>query len=276
MPDHETAPTFDLQSHSTYSDGALPPAAVVDAAREAGVQVLALTDHDTVDGVGEAVSAAGDIRVIPAVELSSVHGTHEDLHILGYGLDHTDPTLLATLADFRQDRIRRIHAMAENLRALGFTIDPARLRHDSPGRPHLAAALLDDNDLDLTNNEVFAQYLVPGTPTYVARSRPTVEQAIAVIHAAGGLAVWAHPYWDVEQADGALREFASYGIDGVEVFYATHTEEQTRQLYALARELGLITTGSADFHGPAHDHFNRFRAFDLHGLEPDLGRLGLD
>ncbi len=276
MPDHETAPTFDLQSHSTYSDGALAPAEVVEAARTAGVQVLALTDHDTVDGVGEALSAAGDIRVIPAVELSSVHGTHEDLHILGYGLDHTDPTLLATLADFRQDRIRRIHAMAENLRALGFTIDPARLRHDSPGRPHLAAALLADNDLGLTKDEVFARYLVPGTPTYVARSRPTVEQAIEVIHAAGGLAVWAHPYWDVEQADGALREFASYGIDGVEVFYATHTEQQTRQLYALARELGLITTGSADCHGPAHDHFNRFRAFSLHGLEPDLGRLGLD
>jgi predicted metal-dependent phosphoesterase TrpH len=276
MADHQTAPTFDLQSHSTCSDGALSPAEVVQRAREAGVRVLALTDHDTVDGVPEALSAAGDVRVIPAVELSSVHGTHEDLHILGYDLDHTDPTLLATLADFRDDRIRRIHAMADKLRALGFTIDPTRLEHDSPGRPHLAAALLEDNDLQLSKDEVFARYLIPGTPTYVARSRPTVEQAIAVIHAAGGLAVWAHPYWDVEQAEDALREFVAYGLDGVEVFYATHTEEQTRQLYALARELGLITTGSADFHGPAHEHFNRFRAFSLHGLEPDLGRLGLD
>lgn len=276
MPDHQTAPTFDLQSHSTYSDGALPPAEVVELARNAGVQVLALTDHDTVDGVTEALSAAGDIRVIPAVELSSVHGDFEDLHILGYGLDHTDPALLATLADFRQDRIRRILAMADELRALGFTIDPARLRHDAPGRPHLAAALLEDNDLELTKNEVFAKYLVPGTPTYVARSRPTVQQAIEVIHAAGGLAVWAHPYWDVERADEALREFASYGLDGVEAFYVTHSEAQTRHIYALARELGLLTTGSADFHGPAHDHFNRFRAFSLHGLEPDLGRLGLD
>jgi predicted metal-dependent phosphoesterase TrpH len=106
--------------------------------------------------------------------------------------------------------------------------------------------------------------------------RPTVQQAIEVIHAAGGLAVWAHPYWDVAQAEDAVREFASHGLDGVEVFYATHTEQQTRQLYALARELGLMTTGSADFHGPAHDHFDRFRAFSLYGLEPDLGRLGLD
>lgn len=276
MPDHQTAPTFDLQSHSTYSDGTLPPAEVVKLAREAGVEVFALSDHDTVDGVAEAASAAADMRLIPAVELSSVHGTYEDLHILGYGIDHTDPALRATLADFRQDRIRRIHAMADRLRELGFTIDPKRLEHDSPGRPHLAAALLEDNDLQLSKNEVFARYLVPGTPTYVGRSRPTVEQAIEVIHAAGGLAVWAHPYWDVAEAEQALREFASDGLDGVEAFYITHDEAQTRQLHALARELGLITTGSADFHGPAHDHFNRFRAFDLYGLEPDLGRLLAD
>lgn len=276
MPDVKTAPTFDLQSHSTYSDGTLAPAEVVKRAREAGVQLLALTDHDTVDGVDEALSAAGDMRLLPAVELSSVHGTYEDLHILGYGIDHTDATLRATLADFRQDRIRRILAMAEKLREAGFTIDPKRLEHEAPGRPHLAAALLEDNDLDLSKNEVFAQYLVPGTPTYVGRSRPTVQQAIDVIHAAGGLAVWAHPYWDVEEAEAALREFAGYGLDGVEAFYITHDEAQTRQLHALARELGLITTGSADFHGPTHDHFNRFRAFSLHGLEPDLGRLLAD
>ena len=276
MPSRQTAPTFDLQSHSTYSDGTLPPTEVVKRAQAAGVELFALTDHDTVDGVDEALSAAGDMRVVPAVELSSVHGTYEDLHILGYGLDHTDPTLRATLADFRQDRIRRILAMAEKLREAGFTIDPARLEHEAPGRPHLAAALLEDNDLQLSKDEVFAQYLVPGTPTYVGRSRPTVQQAIEVIHAAGGLAVWAHPYWDVEQAEHALREFAGYGLDGVEAFYITHDEAQTRQLHALALELGLITTGSADFHGPTHDHFNRFRAFDLHGLEPDLGRLLAD
>ena len=276
MPTDETAPTFDLQSHSIYSDGTLPPAEVVKRAREAGVEVFALSDHDTVDGVDEALSAAADMRVIPAVELSSVHGTYEDLHILGYGIDHRHPQLRATLADFRQDRIGRILAMAEKLREAGFTIDPKRLEHDAPGRPHLAAALLEDNDLNLSKNEVFARYLVPGTPTYVGRSRPSVQQAIDVIHAAGGLAVWAHPYWDVEQAEQALREFAGYGLDGVEAFYITHDEAQTRRLHALARELGLITTGSADFHGPTHDRFNRFRAFNLHGLEPDLGRLLAD
>ena len=273
MTGQQTAPTFDLQSHSTYSDGTLPPAEVVKRAEQAGVRLFALTDHDTVDGVAEALSAAGDTRVIPAVELSAVHGAYEDLHILGYGLDHTDPQLLATLEDFRADRARRIHAMADNLRARGFTIDPGRLRHDSPGRPHVATALLEDNALSMTRDEVFSAYLVPGTPTYVARARPTVAEAIEVIHRAGGLAVWAHPYWDVDRAADALREFTGYGLDGVEAFYVTHTEAQTRELYALARQLRLITTGSTDFHGPAHDHFNRFLGFDLHGLEPDLGRL---
>jgi len=273
VPEPKTVPAFDLQSHSTYSDGALAPAEVVARAAAAGVEILALTDHDTVDGVPEALAAATDLKLIPAVELSSVHGEHEDLHILGYGLDHTDPELLATLADFREDRIRRIFAMAERLRETGFTVDPSRLEHPSPGRPHLADALFADNPIDLTRNDLFAAYLVPGAPTYVARSRPTVKEAIEVIHRAGGLAVWAHPYWDVDQAEFALREFASTGIDGVEAFYVTHTEAQTRHLHALARELGLITTGSTDFHGPAHDHFNRFLGFELYDLEPDLGRL---
>jgi predicted metal-dependent phosphoesterase TrpH len=125
----------------------------------------------------------------------------------------------------------------------------------------------------MSADEAFARYLVPGTPTYVARQRPTVEEAIEVIHAAGGLAVWAHPYWDVDQAEHALRGFAAQGLDGVEAFYVTHSEEQTRHLHAIARELGLITTGSTDFHGPEHPHFNRFRGFALYGLEPYLGPL---
>src|SRR3954447_15545353 len=271
MAEVKTVPAFDLQAHSLHSDGALSPAEVVECAGAAGVELFALTDHDTVDGVAEAIAHAA-MKVIPAVELSSVHDGHEDLHILGYGIDHTDPQLLATLQDYRDDRIRRIHAMAENLRALGFDLDPAYFDRPAPGRPHLAAALTAAGAPG-TRDELFAPYRVPGTPTSVGRSRPTVQEAIDVIHRAGGLAVWAHPYWDVEHAEATLRTFASAGIDGVEAFYVTHTEEQTRHLYQLAGELNLITTGSTDFHGPAHEHFNRFRGFELYGLEPDLGRL---
>jgi predicted metal-dependent phosphoesterase TrpH len=284
MAFEQTPPTFDLQSHSTHSDGALAPAEVVGRAADAGVTLLALTDHDSVDGVPEALDAARvkNIAIVPAAELSSVHGAHEDLHILGYALDHTDSTLLDALEDFRADRIRRIFAMADRLRELGFELDDAPFRlHAAPGRPHIADALLAhpanarrlrDEGID-GKNALFGAYLVPGAPGYVRRSRPTVVQAIDVIHAAGGLAVWAHPYWDLDEPLETLREFADLGIDGVETFYPSFSAEQTAQLHAVARRRGLLTTGSTDFHGPAHEHFNRFRGFELYGLEPDLGRL---
>jgi 3',5'-nucleoside bisphosphate phosphatase len=285
-------PTFDLQSHSIHSDGALPAADVIAHAAAAGVQLVALTDHDTVDGVGEARAAAAEhgIAFSPAAELSAVHGAYEDLHILGYELAVEDPDLLALLHDFRGDRARRIEAMAVRLRELGFELDDtplaARREAGKPiGRPHLADAVLQHpgNAARLAaegidgRDALFPPYLVPGAAAYVARSRPTVAQAIEVIHAAGGVAVWAHPFWDLDHVDEALATldtFAAAGLDGVECFYAAHGSEETHVLHAAARERGLLTTGSADFHGPAHERFNAFRAFDLHGLEPDLGPIG--
>src|SRR3954451_12772619 len=169
MADLKTVPAFDLQAHSVHSDGTLSPADVVSRAAAAGVELFALTDHDTVDGVAEALAHA-PVKVIPAVELSSVHDGHEDLHILGYGIDHTDPQLLATLQDYRDDRIRRIHAMAENLRALGFDLDPAYFDRPAPGRPHLAAALTAAGAPG-TRDELFATPPVPPPPPPPARRR---------------------------------------------------------------------------------------------------------
>jgi predicted metal-dependent phosphoesterase TrpH len=286
MDDLETAPTFDLQAHSTCSDGALAPAEVVQRAAAAGVRLLALTDHDTVAGVSEALAAstAFDMTVVPAAELSAVHGGHEDLHILGYGLDHAGPHLLARLEDYRGDRARRIHAMADRLRELGWQLDESHLRRETLGRPHLAEALLSHpgNAQRLSaegidgKNALFPKYLVPGAIAYVPRSRPTVPEAIELIHASGGVAVWAHPFWDLDdpaETLATLDEFAAAGMDGVEAFYATHTEDQTRLLYAAARERDLLTTGSTDFHGPGHERFDRFRGFALYGLEPVLGPI---
>jgi predicted metal-dependent phosphoesterase TrpH len=285
-------PDFDLQSHSLESDGALAPADVVASAAAAGMRLMALTDHDTVDGVAEALAAAREhgLRCSPAAELSSVSGEFEDLHVCGYELRHDDPELRATLADFRADRGRRIWAMADRLEELGFALDRsellAREQAGAPlGRPHLADAVLAHpaNAPKLRaegidgKDTLFPPYLVPGATAYVARSRPSVEDAIEVIHAAGGVAVWAHPFWDVaepETALAALDRFTAAGLDGVEVFYAAHDEQQTRLLYAAARERGLLATGSSDFHGPAHDRFDRFGGFSLHGLEPVLGPIG--
>src|SRR5215211_1052449 len=290
QPAH-VAPDFDLQSHSLESDGALAPAEVVARAAASGIRLMALTDHDTVDGVPEALRAARHhgLRCSPAAELSAVSGEFEDLHVCGYELRHDDRELRATLADFRADRGRRIWAMAARLEELGFALDRAELvareRAGAPlGRPHLADAVLAHpanagklraEGID-GKDTLFPPYLVPGAVAYVARSRPTVEEAIDVIHAAGGVAVWAHPFWDIgDRATvlAAIERFAAAGLDGVEVFYATHDEEQTRILHRATRERGLLATGSADFHGPAHERFSRFGAFQLYGLEPDLGPI---
>jgi predicted metal-dependent phosphoesterase TrpH len=284
-----TAPTFDLQSHSTCSDGALAPAAVVAAAAAAGVKLLALTDHDTVDGVDEALKAASEhgIELVPAVELSTVDDLGEDFHVLGYDIDHADPALAALLRTWRADRANRIERMAQRLCDAGLAPDrdelDARLAAGRPlGRPHLAAAAVAAHrerlePMGLAEPSAFLEaYLLPGCPAYCRRVTPTVLEAIDAIHAAGGVAVWAHPFWDLSQPSDvheALTRFAAAGMDGVETFYTTHDREQTLLLSSLADELGLLKTGSADFHGPEHRRFSRFAAFDLHGCEPKLGPI---
>jgi predicted metal-dependent phosphoesterase TrpH len=284
-----SAPTFDLQSHSRHSDGALAPAEVVGRAKAAGVELLALTDHDSVDGVDEALAAADGIRVVPAVEISAVHGADGDLHLLGYLLDHHDATLGERLRAARADREKRAKEMGARLLELGFKVfdKPLAKRHaegKSIGRPHLAAAVLAHkrNRRRLEEEGIgdvgafIEAYLTPGAPGFVPRRRPTVAEAIEWVHDAGGVAVWAHPFWDVAdpaEATRTLEAFAEQGVDGVEAFYPTHSADQARLLAERADRLQLITTGSSDFHGPEHAQFNAFRAFDLYGIEPNLGPL---
>jgi predicted metal-dependent phosphoesterase TrpH len=286
-------PTFDLQSHSTSSDGTLPPADVVARAAAAGVELLALTDHDTVDGVAEALDAARRtprLRLVAATELSSIDGDHDDLHILGYGVDHTDATFLATLERFRADRGARAQRMADALEhECGLALDRAPLQARRAaglpiGRPHLARAAFDhpDNAARVAAEgladfgQLLEAYLIPGAPAYRRRTTPTVAEAIQAIHAAGGVAIWAHPFWDVDAPHdviAAIDRFQACGLDGVEAFYITHTREETLIAARACAERGLLATGSADFHGPDHPRFNAFRAFELHGLAPALGPI---
>jgi len=286
MPD---APTFDLQSHSLHSDGHLPAAEVVERAAAAGVELLALSDHDTVDGVDEALAAAQrcGIRVTPATELSSIDGEYDDLHVLGYGLDHHDTTLLERLVEFRADRDARAGRMTLALQEIGFAVDEtlldARRAAGKPiGRPHLAQAVIahPDNAQRLRDegtddvSPFIVAYLIAGKPGFRGRTLPTVQEAIGVIHDAGGVAIWAHPFWDVERpedVEGAIERFAGFGVDGVEAFYVTHTEAQTQFAVDACEQRGLLTTGSSDFHGPDHKLFSRFRAFELFGRTPNLG-----
>jgi hypothetical protein len=284
-------PSFDLQSHSTQSDGALPPSEVVRAAADAGVELLALSDHDTVGGVDEALAAADEagIELVPTSELSALYENYEDYHVLGYRIDHRSPVVLEALEDFRADRDARAQAMGVRLGELGFAVDDElldeRRRSGKPiGRPHLAAAVLADvNNAERLEREgidevggLIANYLISGKPGYMPRTRPTVPEAIELIHSVGGVAVWAHPFWDVDGVDDVLRllaDFSAAGLDGVEVFYPSHTEAQVNALADAADARGLLMTGSSDFHGPQHKLFSSFRAFELYGREPRLGPI---
>jgi predicted metal-dependent phosphoesterase TrpH len=264
--------SIELQSHSTVSDGQLEPAQVVERAAEAGVTTLALTDHDAIAGVPAAVEAAGrlGIELVPAIEMSCVHEYAEDLHICGYWIDleKIEPACVRA----QEERRNRAGEIVENLRGFGFelTLEDA-IREaggaDSIGRPHIARAAGATGDL----GPFFEEYLVPGAKAFVPRRWPDAAQAIAIIHEAGGVAVIAHPYWDISapgEVDDLIR---SLGADGVETFYPTHSEEQTKHLLELCAELDLIPTASSDYHGPTHKTFAKFGAYETYGLgEPQV------
>ena len=284
-------PTFELQSHSLYSDGELAPAAVVQAAAEAGVELLALTDHDSVGGVGEASEAArgSGVGFVTGVEISTIYADVADLHILGYCIDTSNEPLRRRLEQSRADRESRAGRMIDALRELGFVVDEGRLAERTAagktvGRPHIAEAVMAHPanaeriaaEGHASASAFLVAYLIEGRPAFRPRAAPSVPEAIELIHGAGGLAVWAHPFWDIPAPARVLEtlaEFKGMGIDGVEAFYVTHTQEQTELLVKRSEELHLLITGSSDFHGPNHRQFNRFRAFDTHGLEPRLGRI---
>ncbi len=285
-------PTFDLQSHSLHSDGALEPRDVVASAAQAGVELLALSDHDTVDGVQEAIDASSGlgVSVVPAVEISSVDRDQQDLHVLGYLVDHSDSVLRDRLRAWRQDREHRAAAMGAALRELGYELDESELTRRKAegkpiGRPHLADAVVRHpaneqrlREEGLAERSAFLEaYLIDGKPAFKPRTTPTVAESIGAIHDAGGVAVWAHPFWDVADPAEVLTtidRFRDWGLDGVECFYATHTREQAELLADRTAELGLLSTGSSDFHGPAHKLFSKFRAFSTYGHEPALGPIG--
>lgn len=289
---NQSPPTFDLQSHSDQSDGALGPSEVVRLAAQAGVQLLSLTDHDSVAGVAEAREAGArrQLRIVSGVEISALDTNHGDLHILGYLVDEHDHLLHERLKEFRSERESRAEAMADAIRQLGFELDDRALRRraaekKSIGRPHLAqAAVSHPANAErlaregITDPSAFlVAYLIDGAPAYRPRAAPSVREAIETIHDAGGVAIWAHPFWDVNdpaEVLAAVERFRAVGMDGVECFYATHDRSQTELLADCCEQLNLLSTGSSDFHGPDHRDFSHFRAFSTYGRTPNLGPLG--
>jgi hypothetical protein len=248
---------IDLHTHSTASDGSYRPAEVVRLAREGGLAAVALTDHDTVDGLPEAVTAGEEfgVEVIPGVEISAQFpgGT---MHILGLFVDYLNGRLDERLAVLKQARIDRNPRIIAKLNALGIPITMARVNQISGGgqvgRPHIARALMEAGYVqDLQG--AFDKYLGWHKPAYVSKFRFPPDQALAMIREAQGIPVLAHPFTLGLGSAYALRnlviELKGLGLAGLEVYYSEHTPEQEGLYLKLARELDLQISGGSDFHG---------------------------
>lgn len=250
-------PLVDLHTHSTASDGSLSPTEVVRLAKARGLAAIALTDHDTIEGLAEAVAAGHELglEVIPGVEISARH-PHGSMHILGYFLDWQSPLLAQRLAVLQRARADRNPQIIAKLNALGIPLTLAQVEAVSGGgqvgRPHIARALWEAGYVG-SIQEAFDIYLGNEGKAYVSKFRFPPAEAIAMIREAGGVAVLAHPFTlnpaDVAELRALLEELAGLGLAGVECFYPEHTPEQEALYLALAKELNLAVSGGSDFHG---------------------------
>lgn len=247
---------IDLHLHTTHSDGSLRPSEVLALAQKAGVTALAITDHDIVDGIPEALETGArlGIEILPGVEISSFDGKSE-LHILGYCINWQDETLLGRLATLRKSRHRRNPLIIERLQALGLELTYDEVRSlagtESVGRPHIARLLMEKGYVT-SAKEAFDRYLAEGRPGYVARELPTPAEAISWIRNARGVAVLAHPTWVKESTEtlpAFIRALKDNELGGMEVHYSTHTKQQTAKFLELTKQFGLLVTGGSDFHG---------------------------
>jgi 3',5'-nucleoside bisphosphate phosphatase len=247
---------IDLHLHTTHSDGSLSPTEVIQLAHKANVTALAITDHDIVTAIPEAMAAGIDlgIEIVPGVEISSSMGSSE-LHILGYCINWQDSELNRRLASLRESRHTRNPQIIERLRSLGLDVTYEEVRTlagtESVGRPHIARLLMDKRYVT-SAKDAFDRYLAEGRPAYVARELPQPADAIAWIRAAGGVAVLAHPTWAKVPGEGLitlLTTLKDEGLGGIEVHYSTHTKKQTTEYLDLAKRLNVLVTGGSDFHG---------------------------
>lgn len=265
----------DLHCHSNISDGWLPPAEVVRRAAANGVELLALTDHDEVRGLDEAIEAAREVglRFVPGVEIS-VSFRGETVHVVGLGVDHRDPVLLDGLAQVRRGRDERAKRMSDALAAIGIpgVLEGARQFARNPelvGRAHFARHLV-ASGLMPDVPTVFQHYLAKGKPGYVEHEWAKLEDAVAWIHAAGGIAVIAHPgryrYSDSD-LEALFDLFARCGGEAVEVVSGAHSEAEVLKFARLARRRGLLASRASDFHGADESPIDLGRC---EPLPPDL------
>jgi predicted metal-dependent phosphoesterase TrpH len=252
----------DFHAHSTFSDGTLTPTELIDEARRAGVGCLALTDHDDVAGIPEALEhgARLGVEVMPGVEISVSEGDGaRQMHVLGLAIDAQAPELVSCLAEMQEARRARLGRILERLAAAGVELDRAVFDAlpdgAAVGRPHVARALVAAGKCK-DEDDAFARWLRRGRPAYVGSAGIGAPEAIRLIHAAGGMAALAHPPLSVgADAAGGLAAFVErlvrLGLDGLEVQHPGHQPKTRRRLRKLARQHDLVVTGGSDFHGAA-------------------------
>lgn len=257
----------DFHCHSNRSDGTRSPADLVNLAAANGVRVVALTDHDTLEGVEEARAAVArhpGMTFVPGVELScDVPGT--EVHMLGLFVDTSNTAFRAELDRMRNGRIQRGERIVEALARLGAPVEWSRVQEiageASIGRPHIARALIEAGhvaDVD----EAFARYLDRNSPAYVERKRLLPAEAVALIHSAGGLAVFAHPPF-TDDHEAVAEALAAAGLDGIEVYYRYYEPEVVESLRLLAERLGLVPSGGSDFHGLPRENEHEPGQFEM-------------
>ncbi len=251
---------IDLHLHSTASDGRLDPAGVMAAAKERGLVAAALTDHDTLAGLPEALEAAAELELefVPGIELS----TYDDAgstHLLGYFVDLEAEDFSSYLAWARGRRVERARAIVEKLNGLGIglAMEEVEAQVGENGlfaRPHIARAMLEAGWVK-SYREAFDRFIAAGQPAYVPTGHTTPAEGIDQIHGAGGAAVLAHPVGSHD--DERIRGLRDAGLDGLEVLHPEHGAEEVRRLRRLADELGMLETGGSDWHGPMNGRHGR-------------------
>jgi len=240
----------DLHTHTWFSDGALSPDALVARALDKGLAALAVTDHDSLEALPQARAAAGTaIELVPGIELSSAHAGG-DLHVLGYFIHPENGPLRERLERFRTDRQERVRAIVARLQDLGAPVEAERVFAIAGpgvvGRPHIAQALVAAGHVE-NLEDAFRRYLAVRSPAFVPRPAFSPAEAIALIHAADGVSVLAHP--GASLGDEVIERLVEDGLRGIEVWHPQHTPTTVRRYRALAERFGLLETGGSDFHG---------------------------
>lgn len=244
----------DLHTHSFCSDGMRTPTQAVEEAAAAGVQVLSLTDHDTVEGVPEALQAGAEhgVEVVPGSELSA-HIDDREVHLLAYCLDHQSPRLAAYVKLVHQRRHERGAAIVERLYQLGVKVELSDIlerANGSPlGRPHIAAAMVATGAVR-DKEEAFSRFIGDRRPADVQKARTPSADVIAMVHELGGVVLLAHPGLSV--SDATIQSLVDVGLDGVEVYHPSHQPPQIEHLNELAKRLKLLTSGGSDSHGESY------------------------